>query len=171
MTSPSNQRTRQVVLPTFQFRLTARFVGLSMAALLCQFLFMGILLTRIVRGYPGTDALVAEVPAIVFKTVLFMAVLQLPIVVAGLMLTFRVAGPVYRFDTYLRALARGEHGGPCSIREKDEFGFLSETINEVAERMDALRAQVGEVPLEPESVEPGDDPVELEDESALRRAG
>lgn len=169
MTSPKNQRERQVVLPTFQFRLTAKFVGLSMAALLCQFLFMGILLTRIVRGYPGTDALVAEVPAIVFKTVLFMAVLQLPIVVAGLMLTFRVAGPVYRFDTYLRALVRGEHGGPCSIREKDEFGFLSETINEVAERMDALRAQVGELPGEPED---GDDgPVELEDEPALRRAG
>jgi hypothetical protein len=138
--SNSSQRKKQIILPNFQLRTAAKFVGLTMGALLCQFLFMGILLTNVLRGFPGAEALLPEVPAIVFKTVLFMAVLQFPLLCMGLILTFRVAGPVYRFESYLRALARGEHGGPCKIRDKDEFTSLNEAINEVAARMDELRA-------------------------------
>jgi hypothetical protein len=135
----SSQRKNQIILPKFQLRLVAKFVGLSLAALLCQFLFMGILLTNVLRGFPGAEVLIDEVPAIVLKTVLFMAVLQLPILSMGLILTFRVAGPVYRFESYLRALARGEHGGPCRIRDRDEFNSLNDAVNEVAAKMDELR--------------------------------
>jgi hypothetical protein len=137
--SHSSHRKKQVILPSFQLRLAAKFLCLSLGALLCQFLFMGILLTNVMRGFPGAEALLPEVPAIVFKTVLFTAVLQLPILCMGLIMTFRVAGPVYRFESYLRSLARGDHGGPCKIRDKDEFSSLNEAINEVALRMDELR--------------------------------
>lgn len=138
MPDPS-QRKNQMILPGFQLRLAAKFVCLSLSALLCQFLFMGILLTNVMRGFPVAESLLPEVPSIVFKTVLFTAVLQIPLLCMGLILTFRVAGPVYRFETYLRALARGEHGGPCSIRGEDEFSSLNEAINEVAARLDELR--------------------------------
>ena len=106
----ASQRKNQIILPRFQLRLAAKFVGLSLAALLCQFLFMGILLTNVLRGLPGAEVLIEEVPGIVLKTVLFMAVLQLPILSMGLILTFRIAGPVYRFESYLRALARQATG-------------------------------------------------------------
>ena len=145
----------------------SKFIGLSVAALLCQFLFMGILLTNVMRGFPGAEDLLPEVPTIVFKTVVFMAILQLPILFMGLIMTFRVAGPIYRFEAYLKALARGDHSGPCSIREKDEFGFLNDAINEVVARMDSLQSQVdGESAPEAEVAE-----VAEEAASDLRKAG
>ena len=144
--SQATQRKKQVILPNFQLRLVSKFVGLSLAALLCQFLFMGILLNNVMRGFPGAEEILPEVPAIVFKTVVFMAALQLPVLFMGLIMTFRVAGPIYRFEAYLLSLARGDHGGPCKIRDKDEFGFLNDAINEVAAKMDELREQVAETP-------------------------
>ena len=167
MSSQGSQRKRQVILPNFQLRLVAKFVLLSLAALLCQFLFMGTLLTNLMRGFPGSESLIREVPTIVFKTVVFMGILQLPILFMGLIMTFRIAGPVYRFETYLHSLARNEHTGPCTIREKDEFGSLKEAINEVVARMDELREEVGEV--RPEAADlPGPQPAR---ERELRPAG
>ena len=163
MAEQSTQRKKQIILPNFQLRLVSKFVGLSLAALLCQFLFMGILLTNVMRGFPGAESILPEVPTIVFKTVLFMAILQLPVLFMGLILTFRVAGPIYRFESYLRALARGEHGGPCKIRDKDEFGFLNDAINEVAAKMDELTGSQEQAPVEADQEDHGGD--------ELRRAG
>lgn len=167
--SQGSQRKRQMILPNFQLRLVSKFVLLSMAALLCQFLFMGTLLTNMMRGFPGAEGLVREVPTIVFKTVVFMAVLQLPILFMGLILTFRIAGPVYRFESYLRSLARNQHRGPCTIRQKDEFSSLNDAINEVVEQMDQLRERLGEGRVEFEEDEvPGAMPSR---ERELRPAG
>ena len=47
----------------------------------------------------------------------------------GIHATFRVAGPIYRFEQHLRAVASGMHAGDCRIRRGDELHDLCDSIN------------------------------------------
>jgi hypothetical protein len=49
---------------------------------------------------------------------------------AGILSTFRIAGPIYRFEQYLKQVARGEVTDPCRIRDGDELWDLCDLINE-----------------------------------------
>lgn len=70
--------------------------------------------------------------------------------VFGILLTFRVAGPIYRFEQYLRSVAKGEQIGPCKIRQGDELQPLCDAINEATEPLRMRRS----APQEEESAEP-----------------
>jgi hypothetical protein len=62
----------------------------------------------------------------------------------GVIVTFRVAGPLYRFDQHLKAIARGEDPGECRIRKDDELQDLCATLNAaigVLRKADPLRAE------------------------------
>ena len=47
-----------------------------------------------------------------------------------MLVTFRIAGPIYRFEQYLAGIAEGRQLGPCRIREGDELVELCARINE-----------------------------------------
>jgi len=80
--------------------------------------------------------------------------------VFGILLTFRLAGPIYRFEQYLRSVARGEQIGPCKIRKGDELQFLCDAINDATE------------PLRMERVTPQEAAADgKQDEQALPEAG
>ena len=70
----------------------------------------------------------------------------------------RIAGPVYRFQQHLGAVARGEDVGPCRIRTGDELHSLCETINAALARVQLERSERGASPSEAE----GRDDVEAE---------
>jgi hypothetical protein len=66
--------------------------------------------------------------------VLFSFGIVLPLTIAvGVLATFRIVGPIYRFETYLRGVLRGDQLGPCKIRKGDAFGEMCTLINEVTE--------------------------------------
>ena len=71
---------------------------------------------------------------------LFLTVgLMIPLTLfTGILVTFRVAGPVHRFEQHLKAIANGEDPGDCYIRKGDEFTELCELINSA---VNTLRAQ------------------------------
>ena len=48
----------------------------------------------------------------------------------GVVVTFRFAGPIYRFEKYLKALARGEQVEECRIRKGDELQEFCKLLNE-----------------------------------------
>jgi hypothetical protein len=137
-------RSRKLIKPSFQLRLTAKFAGLTAAALVLQFLLLDGLLSGALRG--SEHAAVLElIPGIALRAlVLALAVLLPALFVLGALLTHRVAGPIYRFETYLRALARGEQTGPCTLRPGDELDGLCDAVNAVAERIKALEARAAE---------------------------
>ncbi len=58
----------------------------------------------------------------------------LPLTIAvGVMVTFRIAGPVYRFEKYLREVHEGTELRPCKLRKGDELEELCAIINIVTE--------------------------------------
>lgn len=91
----------------------------------------------------GGGQLADQVPGMMLGVLAFSLAIVLPIVfLIGLVLTFRIAGPAYRFESYLRSLARGEELSPCRIRESDELQSLCEAINEVADGLRAKRREL-----------------------------
>ncbi len=53
----------------------------------------------------------------------------------GVFVTHRIAGPLYRLEQHLAAIAAGEDPGPCRLRKFDELGQLCETMNAAVDRL------------------------------------
>lgn len=148
------RRRKKLIKPRLQLKLVGSFVGLAGLALLLQFLLLGYRVANEAAHLEGPGGLLtAEVPRIMLQVLAFSLVVLLPIIFAfGVLLTFRIAGPIYRFETYLAAVARGEESRPCKIREGDMLQSLCDRINEATEPL--LRQ---EPESEPESEEPKDE--------------
>src|SRR5690606_22624222 len=58
----------------------------------------------------------------------------------GVLVTFRVAGPLYRFEKHLEAIARGDDPGPCRIRKGDDLQDFCAPFTAALERMRARGA-------------------------------
>ena len=140
---PKKHRRRiKLIRPRLQLKLVGSFVGLAALAMLLQFILLGARLTRAASDLSDGGGQLADlVPGMLLSVLAISCAVLLPIIFAfGVLITFRVAGPVYRFETYLGQVARGEDVGPCRIRKDDELHDLCDRINEA---VSALRERQG----------------------------
>ncbi len=128
---PSHSRTKRLIQVGLQLRLIGAFGGLVALALLLQFLVMGWFMSRAVGEIEGAGGqLATQVPGMLLSVLgVSLALLLPPFIILGTLITFRIAGPVYRFEKYLRDVAAGTQLGPCKIRDNDELHSLCEAIN------------------------------------------
>lgn len=132
-----NRRRIKLVNPRLQLKLIGVFVGLSGLGFLMQSLHVGLRLAELANTIPeGGEYLMAVLPNLPLEilTVSFGMVLPLTIAV-GILVTFRIAGPLYRIEKYLEEVLRGEQVGPCRLRKGDELQELCEMINRASEPM------------------------------------
>jgi hypothetical protein len=147
------RRRKKLIKPGIQLRMVFSFVGLSVMGLTLQFLLLGSRLTSAAAGLDGGGGDLAQgVPAMLLEIFALSLAILVPVTfVFGVLLTFRVAGPIYRFEKYLRAVASGEQIGPCKIRKGDELQPLCDAINEATEplrmRRPAPQAEEAQAPL------------------------
>jgi len=137
------KRRKKLIKPQLQLRLTMIFVGLSALALIMQFtLFMSIM-SQLSLKLPHDGAILMEEMNRSLIYVLGMSLLMIaPLTfLVGIMTTFRIAGPVYRVEMYLRELARGEYSGPCTLRRGDKLKGLVALLNEAVDTMRSQDAQ------------------------------
>jgi len=128
MKHPKQKRRKKLIKPGLQLRLIAAFGSVAALAMLLQFLLLGSLVMRAASTIDGE--LAARVPGILITVLLTTLLVLMPIFVAvGVLLTFRYAGPVYRFEQFLGSVARGEQSSPCRIRKGDELQSLCDAIN------------------------------------------
>lgn len=52
------------------------------------------------------------------------------LVVSGLVMSNRIAGPIFRLEQYLREVREGKNVAPLKYREKDYFSTLAEEVNQ-----------------------------------------
>ena len=143
MSKKGYPRRTKLINPRFQVKLIGSFVGLAGLALLMQFLLLGYRLTSQASLLDGSGELAMQVPGLLLRVLVFSVLVLLPLIFAfGVLLTFRIAGPVYRFEEYLSSVARGEQVGPCRIRKGDELQSLCNAINAATESL--RRPEVGE---------------------------
>jgi hypothetical protein len=131
------KRKVKLIQPKLQVKLIGAFVGLSALALLLQFLLLGMSLSELAADLPeGGPLLASRVPEMLLSAVGVSMLLALPLIFGfGVLITHKIAGPVYRFEQYLEQIARGEEVGPCKIREGDEFQVLCEKLNEAIAKL------------------------------------
>jgi hypothetical protein len=121
------------------------FAGVSALGFLLQSLHVGLRLSELAASLPeGGSYLVAVMPELPIEILLVSFGMLLPLTIAvGILVTFRIAGPVYRFETFLKAVLRGEESGECRIRKGDEFQELCQLLNEATAAQRERNARTG----------------------------
>ena len=127
-----HKRKIKLIKPQFQIKLVSIFLCLSVACMVVQFTLLNVALTDLAMSIPQYGAaLSSEVFGILWNHLFLTIGLMVPLTLfVGILVTFRVAGPVYRFEQYFQAIADGQNPGECHIRNGDEFQELCANINQ-----------------------------------------
>jgi signal peptidase II len=126
---------------------------MTASAMLLQFILFTSAVTEVATHLPSDGLLlVEELPRLLYGTLLVSFGLFLPLMfMVGVLVTFRFAGPIYRFEVYLKQVIRGEKPADCRLRQGDELQGLCRLINQATEplrRQDAPRAAPAADPRE-----------------------
>jgi hypothetical protein len=153
------RRTRKLIKTGIQLRMSAIFASLTVVCLLTQWLLLSSMLAHAANDMPvGGEYLLDLIPGLLGRSLLFSVLLALPMTMAvGILATFRITGPIYRFESYLREVVSGTQLGPCKIRKGDALGELCGLINAATEPV--RRRQLG-------SENPGQNPGHGENQAA-----
>ena len=137
MTKRPYKRRQKLIQPRLQLRLTLTFVGLVALALMLQVMLFIDAITDLGASLPNDGlVLIAAGPKVLVETLLMSIVIFLPLTIAvGVLSTFRIAGPLYRFEVFLKQVVRGERPPDFQLRDGDELKHLASLINAATEPM------------------------------------
>lgn len=126
------RRKIRLIQPRLQLKLIASFLGMSALALALQFLLLAAALSRIAVDLPQDGPfLMEELPSTLTWIVVLSFMICLPLTFCvGVLMTFRIAGPIYRFEQFLRATVKGDKPADCRLRNGDELQDLCTLINQ-----------------------------------------
>ncbi len=132
-----HKRTKRLVKSGLQLKLIMTFVGLACVASLFEVILLNRAVTFVAAQMPRDGGiLLGELPGVLRSSVLLSLSVLVPVTIGvGLVLTHRLAGPIYRFETYLRGVANGEQNGRCKIRDGDELQEFCELLNEAISKL------------------------------------
>ncbi len=136
-------RKTKLIQPRLQLWLAGSFVGLAGLALLLQFLFLAQRMVRAASALEGEGAqLAGEVPGMMLGALALSMLVLLPVILGvGVLLTFRIAGPLHRFDLYLAGIVAGSETEPCQLRDGDQLQDLCQRINAATEPVRRANAE------------------------------
>lgn len=145
---PPYKRKIRLVRPKLQLRLVLTFLGLSALALALQFVMLAALLSDVAADLPADGpVLLEQLPNRLLWVLAFSFGVCLPLTFCvGVVVTFRFAGPIYRFEKYLEGLARGEQVDECRLRRGDELQEFCALLNRATAK---LRVEPHAEPVEP----------------------
>lgn len=154
-----NRRHTVMINGRFQIALIVKFIALNVAIMLLFGFFMYLFLDSEIQGnFRSAQVTYKNVKAMLFPIVVTLSILNLvlsSILTSGyvLMASFRIAGPMYRFNQALREMASGRLRPYTSIREKDQFtecssnlGALAHTLSESFDRLHRLTEEIESLP-------------------------
>ena len=139
------RRRNKLPKPSLQLWLTSTFMGTLLLSILLQLMVTRTSMLQLAVELPHDGAiLLQEINALQGTTLLVCLLVLLPICfVVGVLATFRIAGPIYRFEDHLRRVARGEDPGPCHIRKGDRLQDFCKLLNLATEPL--RRSNAGSV--------------------------
>ena len=125
------ERKRQLVHARLQLKLILSLTGVACLASVLQIALVHRAISELGAQLPYEGDLLLKAAAGIMRSSLLLTLAFLvPLMMGvGLFLTHRIAGPIYRFEQHLRAVASGMHAGDCRIRRGDELHDLCDSIN------------------------------------------
>jgi len=137
LTRPMIRRKQYIVARRFQLK----YVGLILAlmfltAAFCSYVVyyssMLLLGEKLANVYPQ-GRLMAIVNTVNFRILLSMIYITPMIIVIGIFLSHKIAGPVFRIERTLNNMAEGDLSAILALRKGDEMTSLADAINRVTE--------------------------------------
>ncbi len=141
MSSSSRPYKRRIIVvkKSFQYRFVAWMVGTVLAAVVVMLVDVFVSVQQhLAEGDTAvswTDIYNPGHPVTVAKLILFLA----GVFIASLVLSHRVAGPIYRFERSADEVAGGDLTSRVFLRDRDELGDFRNVFNTM---VDALRNRV-----------------------------
>jgi len=171
MQNARSKRRRLLIRPRLQIRIVLAFLSAACIGTLVQVLLLAHSLSSLAETLPTEGGAILErLPTLLRDQVLLTFLLMAPLMLAvGILETFRVAGPLYRFEQYLRAIARGQRPEPCRIRKNDELQDFCQVLNQATQPL-LRRAPAGDPSQTSASTDP-DSPPSLVDRPAVEVPG
>lgn len=135
-------RKKRLINPSMQLRLVAIFLCTAALAVQAEAILITYTLTRLAERMPTDGSLLlSELPEFVRTNLLLTFAILAPMALGvGIVATFRIAGPLYRFEQFLLNMKEGKQIEPCTIRKGDELQDLCNLLNDVTA---PLRAKSG----------------------------
>lgn len=127
------KRKKKLINPRMQLRLILIFFCAAGLAVQVEAVLIAATMSRLAKTLPNDGAELSErIPEFV-RTNLILAFLVLTPVMLfiGVIATFKICGPLYRFEQFLRAVRDGRQIEPCRIRKDDELHDFCTLLNEV----------------------------------------
>jgi hypothetical protein len=127
------KRKKKLIEPRLQLRFSLAFLSCALILVLVQAIVIQFVMQRIAARLPHDGQLLqAEIPGALLISFVVAFLLLCPLSLGiGVLSTFRVLGPLYRFRVFLRQVADGTHPAPCKIRAEDELHDFCDLLNEV----------------------------------------
>lgn len=140
-----NQRKVYLINPNFQLRVTLYFIGLAVLNIAifygCIRYFFNIFQSKGIEvGIPKNhvffmfiDDQVAQMNTVFIVSAIITVALLL---IAGILISHRIAGPMYRLNNDLRQMAENKELKTLKFRKKDFFQEIPEAFNLVVDSFD-----------------------------------
>jgi hypothetical protein len=129
------RRFLRLVQPRLQIRLMLAFGAVAATGLLLQYLLIVLVLTRAAEGLPQDGLLLLDQLGEVMLSILLGSFLVLlPLVgLVGILATRRWAGPLFRFERFLKELVEGRRPADIRLRDGDELTGFADLLNRATE--------------------------------------
>lgn len=136
MTRPY-KRKRKLIRPGLQLRLSGIFVGVVTLMLLLQYLLLNAELYHVAGELPSDGTrLLSLSGSVALRVTVVSALVFLPLtLLVGVLASFRIAGPIYRFERFLVALRDGEQPEDFRLRDGDELHEIAALLNDATRPM------------------------------------
>ena len=127
------KRRRILIDPRLQLLSALVFMSTASVYVLIQAILLNRLVTKSVHEYQGHDPeLLDSLLSGILGNLALTFLLLVPVsLLCATMLTFRFAGPVYRFKVYLKQFVSGRDPGACHVRKQDEFKELAALLTQL----------------------------------------
>ena len=127
--SPRFRRKRAVIRPALQIKVSLIFVSVMAVALV----LFAAQVFHATRGLSGEELREVLDDLLLSKLLASLALGAGLTIAVAIIVTFRIAGPVFRMRSFLNRVRDGEQTTPCTLRKGDAFGDLCQAINEATE--------------------------------------
>ena len=140
----ASRRRRMFILPELQLKVVLLVLLIVLPMLMLNFvLVFNDFWSSSGENEGTTYAQTRALSWSIFKSFVISMAIAVPFcIAAGIVLSFRFGGPLYRFHLFLRGIAREPWDAVCNLRKGDNLTFLRDDINDaVAVFTNRIRAQ------------------------------
>lgn len=137
------KRRIKLIQPSLQLKLIGTFMGVSALAMMLQFLLFTSSMSEVAAELPEDGALLLQaMQDTSWRIFLLTFGMLLPVTaLVGVLVTFRWAGPIFRFKQHLSRIALGERPAHCKIRKGDELQEFCAVLNQAVDNLQGLDQQ------------------------------